>query len=386
VIDKESILKYKNYCFDNFINNLVIGALLTLIIAPLYFLHFHLKLKYLNKYILITLVFPSFLYLYYYFIHKQNKNITYFLGIIMIFLPNFFVNFLIFFNFNNNLKINYTLFHLLILIFLLQFIFSILLNYILILLITIVPFYINIFLLIIFNKINPNNFYTLIAPMLFSIIFSIITYFYKRSHKNNFFIKLALINKTKELEEEIKKKEILQNILEKETLYDTLTTAYNRKALFRIFDKLLLELDEDDYISFNFLDIDNLKKVNDTQGHPNGDKLIKEFVRIISSEIRNSDYIFRIGGDEFVLIITKCTLSSHNSIIERITNICKDNNIRFSIGSVIKQLKHIKGLNEILKESDNLMYQDKKITGRNTDSSCYFFMLFYTLSLHFDLN
>ncbi|WP_166667380.1 GGDEF domain-containing protein [Hypnocyclicus thermotrophus] len=168
------------------------------------------------------------------------------------------------------------------------------------------------------------------------------------------------MNKTKELEKEIEKKVILQNILEKETLYDSLTTAYNRKALFRIFDKLMLELDSDDYISFNFLDIDNLKKVNDLKGHNNGDKLIKEFVRIISSEIRNSDYIFRIGGDEFVLIITKCTINTHNLILERISNICKDNNIHFSIGSVIKQLKHIKNLNEILKESDNLMYQDKR--------------------------
>ena len=57
---------------------------------------------------------------------------------------------------------------------------------------------------------------------------------------------------------------------------------------------------------FCYVDVDKLKQVNDTYGHLHGDTYLKEIVSIIRACVRASDEIYRIGGDEFVLIFPGC--------------------------------------------------------------------------------
>jgi diguanylate cyclase (GGDEF)-like protein len=88
-----------------------------------------------------------------------------------------------------------------------------------------------------------------------------------------------------------------------EAIYDTLTGAYNRDY----FDKTVAEQireAETQGLPFSILicDIDWLKQVNDTYGHLTGDKVLKKFTQFIKSGIRENDKIFRIGGDEFVVV------------------------------------------------------------------------------------
>lgn len=77
---------------------------------------------------------------------------------------------------------------------------------------------------------------------------------------------------------------------------DSLTGAYNR----RYYDEQLTKLRHISAIAM--IDVDDFKKINDTFGHAEGDRLLKKIAKTISSCIRSSDALVRMGGDEFLLV------------------------------------------------------------------------------------
>lgn len=98
-----------------------------------------------------------------------------------------------------------------------------------------------------------------------------------------------------------------------------------------------------------FIDIDNLKLTNDTREHAIGDELIYTVVNRISKVFRNTDDFYRIGGDEFVLILTEEL--SIEQITERLESI---SNISFGV------IENFIGKKEQVQEADNLMYEQKR--------------------------
>jgi len=60
-----------------------------------------------------------------------------------------------------------------------------------------------------------------------------------------------------------------------------------------------------DNAAMMIVDVDNFKGINDTYGHEVGDKILKKVAGILSSAFRSGDYVFRIGGDEFVVLMLK---------------------------------------------------------------------------------
>src|SRR5699024_298855 len=88
--------------------------------------------------------------------------------------------------------------------------------------------------------------------------------------------------------------------LKKDAITDPLTGAVNRRSLQQLLDTL-----EQDHVPFSVLamDIDHFKRVNDTYGHPVGDKVLVELVRVVSEVSREHDVMVRTGGEEFVLIL-----------------------------------------------------------------------------------
>lgn len=94
--------------------------------------------------------------------------------------------------------------------------------------------------------------------------------------------------------------------------YDNLTGLPNRKTFHdRLQLAMALAHRESRRIGLLFLDLDNFKDVNDTQGHDFGDKLIREVAARLGSEMRESDTLARLGGDEFVVVLT--SISSRES-------------------------------------------------------------------------
>lgn len=88
---------------------------------------------------------------------------------------------------------------------------------------------------------------------------------------------------------------------------DPLTGCYNRRFFGEVMPRELSRRERyRTTLSLLFVDVDNLKALNDTQGHAAGDELLRLLASYLAANIRRSDYLFRWGGDEF-LILTCCS-------------------------------------------------------------------------------
>jgi len=115
----------------------------------------------------------------------------------------------------------------------------------------------------------------------------------------------------KALREQQKEIESTQNKLEKSAITDSLTGLYNRRYLQEVFPKLLAQVEREKRSLYAILlDLDLFKKINDTYGHIAGDQCLKSFADHLRHESRASDYLFRLGGEEFLI------LSVHKNIME----------------------------------------------------------------------
>lgn len=110
-----------------------------------------------------------------------------------------------------------------------------------------------------------------------------------------------------DITEQKKREEWMQYKME----HDELTGTLNRTAFNRV-TKLL----EDNLTPFALilLDIDNFKTINDTHGHDVGDEVLSRLVTALNEKMRSIDKIFRIGGDEFAIIMNRITLEQANRV------------------------------------------------------------------------
>ncbi|MCU7905370.1 MAG: EAL domain-containing protein [Candidatus Thiodiazotropha sp. (ex Epidulcina cf. delphinae)] len=129
--------------------------------------------------------------------------------------------------------------------------------------------------------------------------------------------------------------------------HDQLTGLYNRRAFERFLKK---KPDEgESHIQTNalcFIDLDYFKTINDACGHAEGDKLLASVAHVLTSKVRASDIIARIGGDEFAILFIGCELEEALRISEGIrTGI---NDIQHSCGNKYFQVGASIGVTEIV--------------------------------------
>ena len=165
--------------------------------------------------------------------------------------------------------------------------------------------------------------------------------------------------------------------------YDSLTLLPNRRLLHeRLIQSMSISARSGKYGALMFIDLDNFKALNDTQGHDVGDLLLKEVANRLTKGVREGDTVARLGGDEFVVV-----LESLNSIAHEAANQSEitAEKIRFELSRPyqLKSIEHTSSpsigvslfrghqnsLDEILKQADLAMYQAKS-TGRN--KVCFF--------------
>ncbi len=155
---------------------------------------------------------------------------------------------------------------------------------------------------------------------------------------------------------------------------DPLTNLLTRRTLEEIFVNVLdISMITGEPFGVAFVDIDDFKKINDTYGHDAGDIVLKEITNTIKKNLRKSDYIFRYGGEEFVIIVPATDENTFYKILEKIRKKINQTpikingdtiNVSVSIGGVIIKTKHVIPLSKVIKKADKLMYQAKK-TGKN---------------------
>ena len=123
--------------------------------------------------------------------------------------------------------------------------------------------------------------------------------------------------------------------LEKTSSTDYLTGISNRFAAeTRLKGDIARSSRNEHKMSLVLLDIDDFKKINDKYGHDIGDFCLKHVVNIIKSDIRESDWIARWGGDEIMLMLFDSDEFYASNVLERISVSLEENSIPNSLGSI----------------------------------------------------
>lgn len=143
--------------------------------------------------------------------------------------------------------------------------------------------------------------------------------------------------------------------------HDALTGLFNRAR----FEQQLKELDDASFpVTVLTADLDGLKLINDTMGHPHGDELLKACAGILKRSVRAGDLVARIGGDEFGAILTKSGEEVAEAVIRRIRLALNDHNstnprlpVSLSIGVATSYERE--SLQETFKKADDRMLGDK---------------------------
>lgn len=123
-------------------------------------------------------------------------------------------------------------------------------------------------------------------------------------------------------------------------------------------------------LSIMMIDVDNFKTFNDSQGHPEGDRLLKKIAAIFKENMRATEMICRYGGDEFGIILPQ-TDSSHALLVgEKVRELVRqefaEDNISISIG--VAQYQSDASKEDFVKQADIALYESKK-KGRNKVSA-----------------
>jgi len=168
----------------------------------------------------------------------------------------------------------------------------------------------------------------------------------------------------------IKLKNLIEN-LEYMASYDEMTGIYNRRKFFSLATKKFEESKKDLYAVM--MDIDKFKNINDTYGHPIGDKVIKLVTKIIGESVQSDSIFGRIGGEEFAIICSASSkeyvINSMESIRDNISkaSVLTDNNevVKFTISNGISKVTdETSSVDNFLKEADIALYEAKG-SGRN---------------------
>ncbi len=144
--------------------------------------------------------------------------------------------------------------------------------------------------------------------------------------------------------------------------HDGLTQLYNR----RFFEEELERAAgaRNPVLTILMLDVDGLKKVNDTLGHAEGDKLLRRVAEVLRVAFRPEDVAARIGGDEFAILLPGADEAAARGVVERLRNRLEEHNqsypdqpLRWSLGMATRRPGT--PVTQVLREADERMYVNK---------------------------
>ncbi|MCC3357357.1 GGDEF domain-containing protein [Bacillus sp. REN16] len=196
------------------------------------------------------------------------------------------------------------------------------------------------------------------ATVLISCLISFTLFVYKKEDH---------INKLK-LNESITELKRIQNELKIKASLDPLTGVYNRRYGIEVLQDALLRANlEQIEFTLCFIDINNLKVVNDKFGHPEGDYLIQTICNVIRNVVNEEDVLFRYGGDEFIVIFFSKTPLHVEKTWERILTLLEqlshttDKQYPFSASHGLFYFKSgmEMSFDDILENADKEMYKEK---------------------------
>ncbi len=144
-------------------------------------------------------------------------------------------------------------------------------------------------------------------------------------------------------------------------LIDPLTNTFSRYLFKKLAQKELARAERYKIpFSLVFIDIDNLKEINDKHGHSKGDKLIKETAQMLRKSSRKPDTVFRYGGDEFIMLLPHTGKAGVRQVEDRLEKeLEKSSFAKFSFGT--STWEKGRTLDELVNIADQRMFKSKKL-------------------------
>jgi len=170
------------------------------------------------------------------------------------------------------------------------------------------------------------------------------------------------------------KQALLDRELRHLALTDELTCLYNRRGFFAAaVQQLKLAIRNAQSLLLLFCDLDNLKKINDSYGHQEGDLALIRTADALEHAFRDSDILARLGGDEFVVLASEASSQTQEVLLRRLEKNLKKSSanesryeLSLSVGVVRFDPKRAISLGELMAQADEAMYEQK----RNHQKSC----------------
>ncbi|GEM_PF-799852 len=148
--------------------------------------------------------------------------------------------------------------------------------------------------------------------------------------------------------------------IEDKTQKDTFTNLTNKIG---ILNQLSSEIERakrhNTALSVVFIDIDGFKGINDRYGHQFGDKVIKWVAKRISNRVRDTDFLGRFGGDEFILVCPDCRASQADSIAEDIRKLLKSPKLHIKASIGVAEMSPRDTRTSLLNRADKALYHAK---------------------------
>ncbi|NIY83119.1 sensor domain-containing diguanylate cyclase [Vibrio hepatarius] len=155
------------------------------------------------------------------------------------------------------------------------------------------------------------------------------------------------------------------------SLHDELTKLPNRRYLFNELDRIMSRKGSSVQFTVLNVDLNKFKAINDSLGHEAGDAVLKHTASLLTRCLRSSDFVSRVGGDEFVVILQRTTkpedveqvIRNIHSFIEY--NVLRWNGHRIWLSISVGYYSYIgkadpTAINDILSKADKSMYQEKR--------------------------
>lgn len=150
---------------------------------------------------------------------------------------------------------------------------------------------------------------------------------------------------------------------------DELTNITNRRGFLMLAEQSISFAKRHEIpVTLIFLDLDQFKVINDIHGHAEGDKALITFAEVMKNSCRDSDVFARIGGDEFVVLLSNTDIKSaeefisrfNDALVKRTSQLNSEYDISFSFGIVLFDANKHQSIEQFVAESDDLMFKHKK--------------------------
>ena len=183
---------------------------------------------------------------------------------------------------------------------------------------------------------------------------------------------LKLTQQLTQMEQETQELQVMLQENRNKLMYDALTGVYSRMAYDeRIVQELSRWNRYQTSFSYAILDIDHFKRINDTYGHNAGDKALKIIAQLMQSYVRQTDYVFRIGGEEFVLLLSNTDAAGAASMVEKMRAGIAGSSFHFrgepvsvTLSAGITETRGGDNVESIYERADKALYKAKN-SGRN---------------------